>query len=226
VRVAAIEALSHLESPLATEALARAARSDDADVRRVALVGLGIARRPETLPLLLEAARGPDAATRLVAVSAMAGFHAPDVLDALADACRDADETVRTAAIGFLGARDTVEATLRLAELAAESGPSEQILGALARQSPGRVQGLVRALGAADDELAPILTAALARMHHPLARRALVDVLAASAPPARRAAAAAMAVIATPEMLEALRAAVENDPDLEVRRVCAASLSR
>src|SRR6185503_11611822 len=61
VRVAAIEALSHLRGEIAFEGLRRAAASTDADVLRAALVGLGISRRPEAEPLLLEALKSADA---------------------------------------------------------------------------------------------------------------------------------------------------------------------
>ena len=44
VRVAAIEALSHLPGEVALAALRRAARADDPDVRRAALLGLGLAQ--------------------------------------------------------------------------------------------------------------------------------------------------------------------------------------
>ncbi|MES2965859.1 MAG: HEAT repeat domain-containing protein, partial [Bdellovibrionota bacterium] len=52
VRVAAVEALSHFDSPAAHEALRKAALRDDLEVRRAALVGLGLARRDEDLPVL------------------------------------------------------------------------------------------------------------------------------------------------------------------------------
>jgi HEAT repeat protein len=49
VRVAAIEALSHLNHELAFSALRQAASSTEVDVRRVALLGLGLSRRTESL---------------------------------------------------------------------------------------------------------------------------------------------------------------------------------
>jgi HEAT repeat protein len=50
VRVAAVESLAHLDDARAEDALVEAARSDDLDMRRAALLGLGISRRPRALP--------------------------------------------------------------------------------------------------------------------------------------------------------------------------------
>ena len=227
VRVAAIEALSHLDGPVAMEALVRATRAEDADVRRAALIGLGISRRPESVPLLSTAARSEDPPTRLVAISALAGFEGPDVLEQLALAARDPVESVRVAAVGFLAARSGEGATRRLIALLDEPKVASQALAGLSRFSPERVRVIVRALERADDETAPLLAAALARMQVPEAHRALTGVLSSGGGPAgRRAAAEAVAGLGAPEMIEALDECASRDPDAEVRRVCSASLSR
>ena len=226
VRVAAVEALSHLASDVARGILVQASRSADVDVRRAALLGLGIARRPDTLPILLEAASARDAATRLVAISAMAGFGDRVVLDALHAAARDSDESVRTAAIGFLAARPVAEATLRLIDLARAPQADPQAAAALGSYSPTRVRALVDALQDADDVIAPVLTSALARMHRPEAEEALLLVVERAGSPARRAAAGTLAAIGSSRAMRALRQRAEEDPDPEVKAVCASALSR
>lgn len=227
VRVAAIEALSHVEGPIAMKALVRAASATDADMRRAALIGLGIARRPESVPLLSAAATSDDPSTRLVAISALAGFEGPDVLERLELAARDPAESVRVAAVGFLAARAGEDATRRLIALLGEPRVATQALAALSRFSPDRVRCLVRALRSADDEVAPLLAAALARMQTPAAHQALIEALSSNGGAAgRRAAAEAVAGLGAPEMIEALSACAARDPDAEVRRVCSVSLSR
>lgn len=224
VRVAAVEALAQLSGAGAREHLTRAARSEEPDVRRAALLGLGISRRPEHLPLLLDAARAKDAATRLVAVSAMSGFAAPEVLDALDRAARDPDQNVRNAALAFLSARASVEATERLVRLAAdaEGVDPKPASDALAKFSPERVRGLLQALEQANDEQAPLITNALARMHRPEARRALLQALRTAPVAGRKAAVASLANLRGHDVEEALATAAVEDPDPEVRRTCAA----
>lgn len=239
VRVAAIEALSHLTSGAAFDALCEAAGSKDVDIERAALVGLGLGQRPAALPILLAAASSPDPATRLVAVSAVAGFDAPSVVPALARAAADADESVRTAAVGFLATNPTAAATRALVDLLRASPHGERILAALsivpdarsgaldARDAPeARIDGLLAALDAADDELAPRLTSALARMQRPDAWAAVIQALSSPNAPARKAAAATLGAIGTPEAVETLRRASAKDPDPEVRRICALVLSQ
>src|SRR6185436_17413581 len=90
VRVAAVEAAAHLRTEEGLAALVRAAESTgDPDLRRAAIVGLGVARRPDTIPILRAAATSDDASTRLVAISALAEFDVPEVVPALAHAASD-----------------------------------------------------------------------------------------------------------------------------------------
>jgi HEAT repeat protein len=220
VRVAAVEALSHLKSDAALEALTKATGSADADVRRAAIVGLGIAGRAEVLPILLHAARSADASTRLVALSSLAGFKQREALAALAEAASDPEETVRLSAIGYLAGREGVEATEALIALLATSEALDRVQAALSMHVRGRVEGIVRALSRADDELAPRLTSALARMRRRTAVGAVVAALESPNVCARKAAAATLAAIGTTQAIEALTRARTDDPDPEVRTIC------
>jgi len=226
VRVAAVEALSHLESETALEALRQAASAADVDVQRAALIGLGLSRRKDALPILLAGASSPDDATRLVALSAMTGFDAKEVSQALAKAAEDSDENVRAAAIGFLSGHPGKDATRLLIDLLRVQTAKEPIVAALSLPVQGRIEGILEALSAADDETAPVLTSALARMHNEPGERALLQAMELPAAPARKAAAAALAAIRSKPALSALRHAAEADVDPEVRRICALLLSQ
>ncbi|HEX4406528.1 MAG TPA: HEAT repeat domain-containing protein [Polyangia bacterium] len=226
VRVAAVEALSCLRGDAAAQALNAAAVDADSDIQRAALVGLGVAQRSDALPLILNAARSPDAATRLVAISALAGFRSLSVLSAFRVAAADPDESVRTASIGFLAAMTGGPATRTLISLLATGTVTEQVLAALSLHVEGRIAGLVVGLEEADDETAPALTSALARMRRPDASAALVQAMSMRNVAARKAAASALAVLGSKEALAALRTAASADPQPEVRQICSLLLSR
>nr|WP_153868780.1 MULTISPECIES: HEAT repeat domain-containing protein [Myxococcaceae] len=234
VRVAAVEALAHLRTPAALAALRRAASAPDADLQRAALLGLGAQRQVDSLPALLSALDAPDAATRLVAVSALAAFGGnapgggggpPEVLPALGRAAHDPDESVRTAALGFLAAREEPAATALLVGLLAHPAARAAALSALAQPVPGRIAGLQAGLESADEEVAPLVVAALARMGRADATAALVDTLKGGHAHSRRAAASALAQLG-PAAHAALASAAEEDPDPEVRRLCTEALGR
>jgi HEAT repeat protein len=220
VRVAAIEALSHFADPAAEQALDRAAHAEDADVRRAALVGLGLGKKPSSLPTLIEAATTGDPATRLVAVSALARFSAPEVIGVLRAAARDSDPTVRSAALGLLAGMPDAGATAVLLEIFCAAPDDDDLIALLAIPSGERAAAIRARLETADDELAPHLVWALARMPERDAAAALIDVLASGNPAARRAAAPTLAELAGSEADRALRRAASADADPEVRRIC------
>jgi HEAT repeat protein len=226
VRVAAIEALSHLPGDGAFAALLEAARSSELDSRRAALIGLGLSRRPEATGSLLANADSEDAATRLISLSALATFDSPEALAAVARAVHDTDESVRVAAIGLLGARAGVEATQLLAGLLKEPALRERALAALSAPQPQRVAGLSSALHGADDELAVQLTGLLARLHQPDATAALFEALTLPNAAARRAAATTLGALGGQEALAALQRLSIEDPDTQMRRVCALILAQ
>lgn len=225
VRVGAVEALSHFQNPKAIAALRAAAEGEDDDLKRAALIGLGIAKRSEGFPVLAAAAASRDPATRLVAISAIVDSTSPDAVPVLARAARDPDDNVRSAAIGFLGALPGRDATEALVALAREREDRDPIVSVLALPAEGRVEALASALERADDELAPILTSALARLKTPPAVAALIETLARRPAPARKAAATALAAIRTPSAIDALHGAAMDDPDPAVRDTCAVLLT-
>jgi HEAT repeat protein len=221
VRVSAVEALSHLESPEAHRALKQAAISEEPDVKRAALVGLGIVHRLEDLPIVMSAAASSDMSTRLIALSAMVSFQAPIVVGALSSAAVDSDEQVRAAAIGFLATRSEQEATEVLVELLGSDTTRELAKTALQVPNVGRVAGLLAALETANDELAPLLISVLARIQRPEARKAMITAIKLRNVAARKAAATGLAANRDAEKIAVLREAADNDPDRSVRNICA-----
>jgi HEAT repeat protein len=227
VRVAAVEALSHFKSRLALDALRSAAKAEESDLQRAAIIGLGMARDPESLPTLLAAASSKEAATRLMALSALAAFADPRVLPALTRAASDVDEGVRSAAIGFLASAPGIEATRRLVGLLRTNpGLREQVQHALSTPTDDRVAGVESLLEGADDELALVLTSALARLDAPEARAALFRARTSPGVPARKAAVTTLSALASPEALAALEVSATEDTDAEVRRICRLLLGR
>ncbi len=226
VRVAAIEALSHFQSDTALAALKGAAESGEADVQRAALIGLGISKRPEALAVVLRAAQSSDASTRLVAVSALADSGSPHALPTLTSAARDPDENVRAAAAGFLSAIPTPDGTAVLIELLNEASLRERAISLLSLPNEGRVTGIMAALASADDELAQLLTSALARLRTRDASEALLHAMSFASVPARKAAATALAASRTPEAIASLRYAAERDEDAQVRQISSVLLGQ
>ncbi len=222
VRVAAVEALAHLKADRAADALAEAATSADPDMRRAALLGLGIARRASSIPLLREASGATDPATRLVAIGALSEFDGPDVVPTLAHAASDPDEGVRSAALGYLSTRPGSDATSALVAQLENPTVRDRVLAALAVAADERVDGVLSALEAADAERAQVLVSALVRMRRPSSQAAIAAALGLENVEARRAAAAALAAIGTAEAREVLLRAGSADPDIDVRRICAA----
>jgi hypothetical protein len=78
-------------------------------------------------------------------------------------AASDSDESVQAAATSFIAGRPGVEATRTLVALLVTSRAQGPLLAALSTPVPGRIEGILDALGTADDELSPLLTAAAAR---------------------------------------------------------------
>jgi HEAT repeat protein len=220
VRVSAVEALSHLNDPAAHTALREAVKSEDADVKRAALVGLGIARRMEDLPIILSEVDSPDSPTRLLALSALVNFPSPLVFNTLSSAGSDPDEQVRSAAIGFLAARPEQEATVVLVELLNHENTKDKARSALFVSSAGRLSGILLALESANDELALLLTSILVRMGNIDSQAALLTAVKMQNTAARKAAITSISTFQNrPEINAALKEAAEHDPDREVRQI-------
>jgi HEAT repeat protein len=225
VRMAAIDALSHMPGDRAFKTLLDAAQTEELELRRAALIGLGLSQRYEALGVLMANASTEDAATRLITLSALAKLDAPETLAALTRAAHDADESVRIAAMGFLGERSGVEATEALAGFVADPVLGAHARAVLSVPHRHRVAGLSAALRSADDERAVLLTGLLARLNQPDATAALFEAVTLSNGAARRAAVTTLGALGSSEALTLLQRLSVEDPDAEVRRVCALLLA-
>lgn len=225
VRVAVIEALAKLRTPDAWEAVVRAATSRDPDERRAGLVGVGLQKREGAVSILVEAARSDDPATRLVAISALAHYNEPEALATLDAALRDGTAEVRDAALSVLSERDDEAAARILLEAALRSQPEHPVHRALSKPGTGRLNVITSQLAKADPRTAPLLVAALGRMATPAARQSLFGALSSSNPASRAAAASALVATGGQDAMRAVSQLAGNDPDPEVRRVCAAALA-
>ena len=185
-----------------------------------------MAGRIESLDLLMTATASEDAATRLVALSALAELPSPQALPTLARAVSDPDEAVRTAALGFIASRGGPDATRTLIGFLSDGHVAQKAASALTIPADGRVEGLLHALEGADDELAPQLTSALARLNRADASAALEQATTLKNAPARKAAATTLAAVGKRSSIELLRALAQNDPAPEVRRVASLLLAQ
>ncbi len=222
VRIAAIEGLAQLETPAAWASLCAVARSPDADEQRAALTGIGLRSNPEALPLLLDAARSSDLATRLIALSGLARRPEDAALEVVAAAVLDFDEEVRDAALSLLGERVDRAAAEAVVDLALTCAPGHPVQLTLSWPDAARIAAIAARFAIVDDRRALLLAAALARMGDAAATTTLFDTLAVANPPARRAAAKMVVAMGVQGARAAVGRLANEDPDLEVRRVCAA----
>jgi HEAT repeat protein len=183
-----------------------------------------LSRRLDSFPDLQNAMNSSESATRLVALSAIARFDPPEALPVLLRATRDKDEGVRNAAIGFLAAQHGSAATQQLAGLLSDHPLRGLVLNSLALPVEGRIPGLLAGLEYADDQVAPLLVGALARMNRADATAAIFESLTMAGPAGRRAAATALACMGTTAARGALERAAREDSNPEVRRICSLAL--
>jgi len=225
VRIAAIEALAHFEAPAAWQALCSAVRSQDPDERRAALVGIGLRAREQALPFLLEAASSSDVATQLIALSGLARRSEPRALAALASAAQHGSAAISDAALSLLTERTDRAAADAVVEIALASVRDHRSQLALSRSAPARIAAIASRLAVADERATTTLIAALARMRSEPAIAALFDAARLANPSARRVAAATLVAIGAPGARALAARLTELDPDLDVRRACAAAVA-
>jgi HEAT repeat protein len=155
-------------------------------------------------------------------MSGIARLHTPRALDVLAAAIGDDSIEVRDAALSLLAERDDEGAARALVDWALRSPADHPVQRALSKPGSARIVAVLARLTSADDVAAPTLASALARMHVPAATEALFEALTLPNAPARAAAATALAAIEAHGARAAIENLAANDPDSDVRRICAA----
>lgn len=226
VRIAAIEALAHLEAPAAWHALCSVIRSADPDERRAALVSMGRHPNDAALPFLIDAAGSLDVATRLIALSGLARRSEDSALAVLASAAQGLTAEVREAALSLLAERSDRPAADAVIDLALACEPEHPVQLTLSRPGAARIAAIAARLAISSDRGASILAAALARMGHDAAIAALFEALTLSNPAARRAAAMMLVAVGATGARSAVARIASEDPDIDVRRVCASLVAR
>jgi HEAT repeat protein len=224
VQMAAIEALAAIPGEDAADELARLTQSDDLEVKRAAVVGVGERRDPRLRPVLDSALASTDPAIRLVAVSSVARFDGAEAELGKA-ASSDADPSVQGAAVELLAQRSNDEATRILLDLLERDPTEKKLQAALSRELDRRIPALLARLQSADDRLSRVLVGRLSHSDSRAARTALDDAFASHNAPARRAAARALSALLDDAARSALARAATTDSDAEVRRICAAVLA-
>ena len=223
VRLGAIEALSSIDAPEAWNAVLAAAASSDPDQHRAALLGIGLVAREAAVPALLAAANSPDTATRIIALSGLARHSDPRVLAALVRAARD-DAEIRDAAVSLVAERTDLEAAHALIDIAVAVDDVEHpIHAALAQRSPARIAALRERSASGDERTAIVTTAALGRMDDAAATAALFELIDSPNPIVRRVAATVLMAIGASGAPAIVARMSREDPDLAVRRACAAA---
>ena len=226
VRIAAIEATAQIGGREAVDRLTHAVLSPDLDVRRASLVGLGILGGPSALEAIEPHLESSDPTTRLLALAAIEKTRSPRSLSAVIGMLGDPDGPVRGAAFAALSDWPGREAAEMLQRLVLANPHEDRYLEALARPVDGRTEVVRESLVDADETTAPLLTAALARNPSVTASAALEELLQCGSRASRTAAAAAMLASGRRPAARAVREALANEPDPEVRRAFDDLLSR
>lgn len=223
VKMAAVEAIAALPGEAARRALAEAARSDDLEVQRAAVVGVGERAEPELRPVLAVALASPDPSIRLVAVSSIARFD--DSAGELGAAVSDADAAVRGAALGILASRTDSGASHALVGLLAKQPESQALAGALGQNLDAHITTILAQLQTANEDLSRALLTVLSRSQSAQGRAAVDAAFASQNVAARRAAARVLSLIFDGSAKSSLARASQADSDAEVRRISAAALA-
>lgn len=224
VRVAAIEAIAKLGNGRATAVLDGACRSPDPDIRRAAILGLGGCKAAEALPILLREACSEDSTTRLFALAALSEIDSSEATEALVRATLDPVLLVRNAARASLSARPGPEAARWLIAQLLEPEGRSAALAALQSPIAGRFEAITAALQIAEPPLASLLITALAHTRAPAGLAAVEAAMELDNVHARRSAALALTELDGSASQAILDRAKLEDPDDEVRRICAAAL--
>jgi HEAT repeat protein len=225
VRIAALEALSRVNTPAAWEAICAAAASSDPDERRAGLVGVGLHARDGACSILLSALRSADPPTRLVALAGLTRLREPEALAALSEAVGDPSDEMRDAALSILAEREDEAAARVLVDWALKADASHPVHRALSRPGHNRIAVVMGKLANADGRAAPRLVAALARMGTDAATNALFDAITLPSSPTRANAAASLISLRVPGAVRTVTTLAATDPDPDVRRTLRAALS-
>lgn len=134
VRIAAMEALGRIGGARAVVVLASLTGSDNADLARAAINGLGLIDHPDALGPLVACTRSQELAHRIAAIEALGNRRGEDAAGELQwIAATDANSLIAQEAIGALAQIATPKAIDAIIALAAEPSRHQACVAALAR---------------------------------------------------------------------------------------------
>ncbi len=223
VRIAAAEALGHLNEPAGLTPLGAAARSDvDARVRQAAARALGKLNYQRSLELLLEVLHDSDSDVRNAAVEALGELGYPEAVPQLLQvALFDGGEQVRQSAVKVLKDLDPVSslAFLLFSLVNPDSYIRSSAVGALTMYGGSEVFDplLNAALTDESSEVRGKAVEALNRLEPARALDALLDVLDDADPSARSAAVEAFGNLGNLDVFEPLIKVALTDDIADIR---------
>ncbi len=217
-------------SDTAVNGLVRAARSDDPEVRKAAIMALSEVESEAAIPALAAATTDADPEVRRHAIWALAESDAPEATPVLTRATGDSDPEVRRFALHALAERGDAVSVDIMARSLEDEDPEVRRAALMALAESGRpeaIPAMGRALNDEDPEVRRMAIWGLAEAGDvdPSAVRPLIAALEGDRDPEVRIAAAhALGEVGTDAALDALTRALK-DPDPEVRRAAIAALA-
>lgn len=227
VRIAAMESLALIGGARAVAILARLAESDNIDLARAAIGGLGHIGHPDALPPLLAALRSPDPARRIDVLNALGKRGGSGAVDALQwVAAADVDEQVVQSSIDALARLATPEAVDTLINLTSDPTRRDACVAALADLRKEQIEFIGKGLAHAQSAVRRAVVNALGRMKQPLASELLSTALDDEDASVRLAAASALGHLGSRSAERKLVAMARTDPDPGARRAAQKALRK
>jgi HEAT repeat protein len=227
VRIAAVESLARIGGARVVAFLAPFVESNDNDLARAAIAGLGLIGHPDALPPLLAALRSPDPARRVDALRAVGERGGPGAVDALRwVAGADAEPQVVQSAIRALSRLATPEAVETLITLTSDPIRREACVTALSQLGKEQIQLIGQGLRHAQPAVRRAVVEVLGRMKQQEASGLLSTALQDNDASVRLAAVNALAHLGSRSAERQLVTMARTDPEPAVRRAAKKALRR
>ena len=227
VRIAAMESLGRIGGARAVAILSPLAESEDGELARSALTGLGLIGHPDAHAPLLTALNSPEPSKRADALRALGVRGGAGVVEAIQwVAAKEQTHSVLQASIETLQRLATPEAIAALTMLTADPTRREACVVALAQLGKERIDDIGRGLTHAQAAVRGAVVDALGRMKHTRASELLGLALDDEEASVRLAAVSGLAHLANRSAERKLVAMARTDSDPNVRRAAQRALRR
>ena len=227
VRIAAMESLATIGGARAVAVLAPFTESNDPDMARAALGGLGLIGHPNALPPLLAALRLGDPVRQVKALRALGERGGEGAVDAIQwVAAADTAPQVVEAALDALARLKTPEAVDALINLTSDPARRVACVSALSGLKEEQIELISRGLTRTQASVRRATVEVLGRMKQPRASEFLSLALDDSEAEVRLAAVNALAHLGNRSAERKLVAMAHSDTDSSVRRAAQKALAR